>query len=33
MKTRMDELVELINYHNKKYWIDNEPEILDSDLY
>ena len=31
MKTRMDELVELINYHNKKYWIDNEPEILDSD--
>lgn len=30
-KKRIEKLVELITYHNKKYWIDNDPEISDFD--
>ena len=30
-KEQIKNLVKLIKYHNKKYWIDNDPEISDSD--
>ena len=29
VKKRMDELVELINYHNEKYYVEDSPEISD----